>query len=195
MVSPTLTCSNRVAVAGTSRVTTLPCCPRIVTVRPAWSTASTVPWTVTWLSASRVWAVEMAGADISTPTHITHARSCFATAIHPWGRRNAGDTGAPRAGCRESVAGTSGAVPRGRSHACEGSTCLAATVPSSTALYSQLLAYGDEVVMAIRAAPKSRAAPTTFRSRVVAKRTDDVTRGAAALRASGIRSANSSMRD
>ena len=47
MVSPTLTCSNRTAVGGTSSVTTLPSCNRIVTVRAAWSTASTVPWTVT----------------------------------------------------------------------------------------------------------------------------------------------------
>ena len=42
-MSPTLTCSNRTAVVGTSRVTDLPCCTRIVTVRPVWSTASTVP--------------------------------------------------------------------------------------------------------------------------------------------------------
>jgi hypothetical protein len=42
---------------------------------------------LTWLSASRVWAVEITDTDISTPTHITHTRDCFATAIHPWGRR------------------------------------------------------------------------------------------------------------
>ena len=66
--------------------------------------ASTVPWNVIWFSASLVCAVEMAGADISTPTHVTHSRSCFAMQF-TIRRRNAGDTGAPRAGCHRINAG------------------------------------------------------------------------------------------
>ena len=42
-VSPTLTWSKRATDCGTSRVTTFPCSPRILTVRVSWSTASTVP--------------------------------------------------------------------------------------------------------------------------------------------------------
>ena len=59
-MSPTWTWSKRVTDFGTSSVTTLPWSPRILTVRAAWSTASTVPRTVIWLTtASWVWALAM----------------------------------------------------------------------------------------------------------------------------------------
>jgi hypothetical protein len=73
----------RTAVGGTSSVTGLPCANRIVTVRAAWSTASTVPITETWLSASLGWPLATAGVEVNAPTHNALARSCFTSACQP----------------------------------------------------------------------------------------------------------------
>ena len=103
-------------------------CPRIVTVRAAWSTASTVPWTLTWLSASRGCAADMAGADTNTPTLIRNGRSCF-NVIAFRGAGMMGDTGAPQPVVAELPQGAQAQRRPERSHARRNCTSVAAMRP------------------------------------------------------------------